>query len=321
MHSAIKELAILFKGSILDSITIVKKLFKLIIPVVILIKILSELKILPYLAYPFEPIMYLVGLPAEYGLAVVTAIFMTLSAGIVVFVSLIPELGTPTLAQASTFSIIVLIAHAMILECKIAQECGVSFWGQFMLRLIIAILAGVIMNVFYMLTDFHQEPAHILLEVSTDTSLMTWVKNELFNLCYIAFIIWVVLLGHAILVRLNVTTYLEKMLEPLLRIAGISSAAASIIVVGFTVGILYGGGILIKETQQNRMTKKDLFCAISLMGVAHALIEDTILMLLVGASVWVTFVFRIIFVIACAAAISFLYDKFVEKPIKSVVKS
>lgn len=313
MHTLISELYSLLKQSLLDTFKVAIKVYKVVIPIVILIKILTEYNLTHYLSYPLEPIMSLVGLPAEYGLAWAAALLVSLYSGIVVLVGLIPVIGIPTVAEASTFSLMALIAHSMLLECKITQECGVSFWGQFFIRFIVAIFAGMAMFAFYSFTGFHSYPATILLEVPETSTLSAWAIGEISNLCRIFLIIWFVLLLHAFLKRVHITDILEKLLSPFLALLGMSPATASTIVVGFFAGILYGSGLLIKTSHEHKMSKKDLFCAISLMGLAHALIEDTILMLLIGGSPWVTLGARFIIVLIVGLLISHLYDLLITK--------
>jgi hypothetical protein len=51
-----------------------------------------------------------------------------------------------------------------------------------------------------------------------------------------------------------------------------------------TLGISYGGGLIIQETKSKLVSKKDAFLSLSLMGLTHSIIEDTILILSIGAS-------------------------------------
>ncbi len=297
----------------LDTAKISKRVFKIIIPITILMKILVELDFIKYLAAPLEPIMALVGLPAEYGLAFAISLFVNLYSGIVVVMSIISEIGMPTVAEASIFSLMVLFAHNLLLEGKITQECGVSFLSQTVIRLVIAILSGIGLNLFYIYTGFHSEAAVILLEVPKDTSFIVWLLDELTNLFKIFMLIWLVLVMHTILTIIHVTDILEKMLSPFLKLLGLTKDTTSMLVVGFIAGIVSGSGLILKNTQEQKMKKKDLFCGITIMSLAHAIIEDTILMMLVGGSVWVTLVLRFFITLFAGMLLSFLYDKLQEK--------
>ncbi len=313
MISFFSEFFLLIKDTFFDALHVAKKIFKVVIPIIIIIKILTELSLIQYISIPFEPLMYLFGLPAEYAIAFIAALLVSLSGGIVAVVALIPELGVPTVAEASTFALVTLIAHSLLMECKIVQQCGLSFWGQAIIRFIVACFAGIGLNVFYLLTGFHQEPAHILLTVQTDPSFQAWALGEISNLLRIASLIWLVLFMHALLKKIHITDYLEKALTPFLKIFGISSSAASTVIIGFLAGILYGSGLLIKEAQSDKLTRKDLFLSTTLMGIAHAIVEDTILMLLIGASLWVSLGARLIVLLIAGIAIRYLYYRVYER--------
>jgi hypothetical protein len=75
-------------------------------------------------------------------------------------------------------------------------------------------------------------------------------------------------------------------------------------VIGMTMGLTYGGGLIIHETQAGHIPKKDVFAAVSLMSLSHALIEDTLLLALIGASPWGTLGARLVFSLAVTAALS-----------------
>ncbi len=313
MFSILNQTLLLLKETFFDALLVAKKIFKVIIPIIVAVKLLTELNLIQYISMPFEPLMYLFGLPAEYAIAFIAGLLVSLSGGIVAVVALIPELGVPTIAQVSTFALVTLIAHSLLMECKIVQQCGLSFWGQAFIRFVVACFAGVALHLFYITTGFHQEPATILLQVPSDTTWIAWLLGELSNLARIACLIWFVLFLHAALKKMHVTDYLEKALTPFLKIFGISSAAASTVIIGFLAGILYGSGLLIKEAQSDKLTKKDLFLATTLMGIAHAIIEDTLLMLLIGASLWVTLAGRLIVLLIAGVIIRYLYFRFYEK--------
>ena len=59
----------------------------------------------------------------------------------------------------------------------------------------------------------------------------------------------------------------------------------NIIIVGMTIGLQFGGGILIKEVNSAKIDKQSVFLSILMINLIHAIIEDTLLML----SCWRTF--------------------------------
>ena len=62
-----------------------------------------------------------------------------------------------------------------------------------------------------------------------------------------------------------------------------SREAAPVTIVGMTLGLTLGGGLIIQEARSGRLSKRDVFFSVALMSLCHSLIEDTMLMALLGA--------------------------------------
>ena len=76
--------------------------------------------------------------------------------------------------------------------------------------------------------------------------------------------------------------WLNKLILPALQWLGISSTMLPLTVAGLSLGIAYGGGLIIEEGKRPDVKAKDIFYAMTLMGVFHSIFEDTILMLSMG---------------------------------------
>ena len=87
-------------------------------------------------------------------------------------------------------------------------------------------------------------------------------------------------------------------------------AAATTVLVGMITGILYGSGIIIQESRCGRLTQHEVFSGLTLMGLAHAIIEDTCLMLLIGAHIGGIFFLRLALAFGFCALLHFLYLRF-----------
>ncbi len=82
--------------------------------------------------------------------------------------------------------------------------------------------------------------------------------------------------------KLRVVDVINKILRPILKLMGIGPKASAITVIGNTMGIAYGGGLIIHEARSGHIDKKDVFYSLTLMGLSHSLIEDTLLMVMIG---------------------------------------
>ena len=114
-----------FKNSFLDIKDICLPLYKILIPFIFIIKILEEIGIVKVISNFFEPIVQLMGLPAEFGIIWVTAIIVNVYAAIILFINIVPTLDL-TVAQVTVLTLIILIAHNILIESAISRAAGVS---------------------------------------------------------------------------------------------------------------------------------------------------------------------------------------------------
>ncbi len=269
-----------FKKSTHISLT----LFKLMIPIVVFIKILQEFGFIILLSEWLNPVMELVGLPGAMGLVWSTALLTNVYGGIVVYASLASEVPM-TVAQVTIISTMMLIAHSLPVEGRIAQKAGVSFILTLMLRITVAIVCAIIIDRLYLAYDLLQQPAQLLWSPDVvDTSWLSWLYNQIVSLSLIYIIVFALVALLDILKRLGIIQWINNLLRPLLHLLGIGREAETITLVGLTLGISYGGALLIDEAQAGHITPRDVLFSVSLLGLSHSLIEDTLLMMLIGAN-------------------------------------
>jgi len=270
-------------------------LFKLMIPIIIVIKILEYYGLVVLLSHWLTPVMDWVGLPGAMGLVWATALVTNLYGGIVVYASLASEVPM-TVAQVTIISSMMLIAHALPIEGRIAQKAGVRISLTILLRVGMAIVFGMIFSFIYSAGDWLQQPAELLwTPEAVDPSLLSWIKNQLLSLLVIFAIVFALVLLLDVLKRLGIIDHITNLLRPVLQLLGIGREAETITLVGVTLGISYGGALLINEAQAGHIKPNDVLFSISLLGLSHSLIEDTLLMMLIGADLTGILLGRVVF--------------------------
>lgn len=270
-------------------------LLKILIPVSIIVKILAEFGLIKVIGEYLSPVMNFVGLPGEFGLVWATAMSTNIYAGIVVFINL-SLTNIYSVAQVTILACMMLLAHALPIEVRIAQKAGVRLWYTLFLRIGGAILLGFLLNIiFTMLNLFQYNNKSIWQPIDVDPSLTVWIVDQLKFYLMIFLIILTLVSLMTILKKSGAINHLNKFLEPVLRISGMSKNAAPLTIIGTTLGLAYGGGLIIKEAKSGLLSKKDVFYSLSLMGMSHSLIEDTLLTLTIGASIFFILFGRVIF--------------------------
>lgn len=271
----------ILKTSFRTSLVVVK----IIIPVSVITRLLTQWGLIDYLGIALGPVMETVGLPGSMGLVWATSIVTNLYAGMVVFYSLAP-LESLTVSQVTVLATMMLVAHALPIELRIAQKAGPRFRIMVVLRLGGALSLGWILNQIYTRGGFLQSSASIIWQ--SDQKSLSWTEWALGEARTIG-VIFVIITALICLLRtmdtLRVTTILTRLLGPPLRLLGMSANAAPITIIGMTMGIGYGGGLIITEARSGRLSKKDVFFALSFMGLMHSIVEDTLLMIVMGGHV------------------------------------
>ncbi len=273
-------------------------LFKIIVPISILTRLLQQWGIVDYFGIILSPVMELVGLPGRIGLVWATAMITNLYGGMVVFASLAPGLDL-TVAQVSVLGTMILVAHSLPVEGLIAQKAGVRLRATLLIRVMGALLIGWILHLVYQMTGVLQQTNQALWNPPVvGHTWSSWVIAELRNMFYIFLIILTLTAVLMLLKRLGISDLMTRLLAPVLKTLGISREAAPITIIGITLGLSYGGGLIIQEARSGKLSKADLFASITLMGLCHSIFEDTLLMMVLGAHIsgiiWARLVFSLL---------------------------
>ncbi len=290
------------------SIHISLTLFKLMIPIIIVIKVLEEFGLVVLLSDLLAPVMELLGLPGAMGLVWATAMVTNLYGGLVVYASLASDIPM-TVAQVTLVSTMMLIAHGLPIEARIAQKAGVNITLTLLLRVLMAIIFAALFNQIYLIGNWLQQPAELLWTPGpVDSSLLSWVKDQLISLLLILLIVTALVTFLDVLNRVGIIQWINARIRPLLHLLGIGREAETITLVGLTLGLSYGGGLLIQEAQAGHIKPRDVLFSMSLLGLSHSLIEDTLLMMLIGADLSGILLGRVVFTLV----IIYLLVRFVK---------
>ena len=292
-----------FKELLKEIFDVTSTLFRIMIPIIIVIKVVEELGGIMSLSEWLSPIMESVGLPKEMGLVWATTILTNIYAGLIILISSDVPL---TVAQASVLGSMMLLAHSLPIEGAIAKKAGVSWLATLSVRVGGSLVLAWLLNLSYQYGDLLNYPATVLWqpEVSSDNSYIGWAIEQLKNFAVIFMVISALLLLLKVLKVLGIEKLMALLLRPFLRLLGISKDATNLTIIGITLGLSFGGGLLINEAKKGHIAARDVFTAIMLLNLLHSLIEDTLLILLIGANFYTIFWGRIVFSVLIVALLS-----------------
>ena len=280
----------------LDITKVTWDLYKIMIPIIILVKILEELGGIDYIAYALSPLMQLVGLPDAMGLVWATTLVTNIYGGMIIFISMAAD-EPLTIAQVTVLASMMLLAHNLPVEVSIAKKIGVRIAFNLLLRIGGALLVGLSLHMIYESGNWLQQ-TNVLLwtpTLATDTSLAMWIRLQLQALLQVFIVIALLMLFLKLLKSTGFERLLILLLSPILRLLGLGKKTATITIIGMNLGLTYGGGLLIAEAKKGELSHREIFGALSLIAICHSLIEDTLLVMLLGADISGALYFRLLF--------------------------
>ena len=280
------------------------ELARIIIPVTIATEILSRLGLIKAVAPALAPVMALFGLPPELGLPWLTGMLVGIWAAVPMVFVLLP-MGALSGADITVFSALLLFAHALPIEQKIIQRAGPGLIITTLLRVGGGMLYALLLHHVFQATGWlagPMQPAWI--PMAADGGWVGFFIGLAKAMAMMLAMLLALSFGMEILRVTGVMAWLMRLLAPVLRLAGIRGEAAELTSVGLFLGISYGGGLLIREARSGRVSPRQVFISCVFMGFAHSVIEDTAIVMSVGANIWGVLAGRVAFAIAATALIA-----------------
>ncbi|NQZ29713.1 MAG: hypothetical protein HRU06_00480 [Oceanospirillaceae bacterium] len=308
----------MFKKMFGEILQVYISLLKVMVPAIIAVKILDMFGGTLYLGQLLAPVMQWVGLPEQMGLVWATAILTNIYTAMIVFVDVSGDLQL-SVAQVSVIGVLMLVSHSIPIEGAVAKMVGVRWRITIAIKLIGGLLLAALVNFLYTSFDYQQQEATLLWQSSAqELTLMQWAVSQLELLVTIFFVISVLMILLAVLKKIGIEKLMHIALSPFLKLLNISKDASNITIVGITLGLSFGAGLLIKEVKSGKISKKDVLLSVCFLSIAHSLIEDTLLVLLLGADVVAVLWMRVLFALLVVALISrLLLRKSHRQPLNS----
>ena len=266
-----------------ETIILYWELLKVMVPVMILVRIAVEFGVIEVIGKAITPVMQWVGLPGEMGFVWVTAMVVNIYAGAAALLTLLPE-HPLTIAQATVLGSMILIAHSLPIEQRVAQKAGAGMLFTLGLRLTAALVYGMLLNIIYSgFPEFQKTAEVVFLPVSPPAQeWLPWALNSVHTLISIFWIILALLFVLNLLDLLKITPLISRILSPFLRLMGIGEKATSMTMAGTLLGLSYGGALIIQEARSGNLPEKDIFLSLAFMCLCHSLIEDTLFVMAFG---------------------------------------
>lgn len=292
-------------------------LLKILVPALLAIKVLELVGVTQWLGAALSPLMGLVGLPGEMGIVWATALMTNIFAGLVVLFEVWGEQGF-TVAEMTVLGALLLTGHALPVEGAVAKRAGVPWWVILSLRIGGGLVFAGLLSQIYQFQGWGLEAAQVSWRpVPPSDRWQDWVLAQGQSLLMILVVIAALMLILRLIRQLGLERFVHDLLSPMLRALGIGREAANVTVIGTTLGLSYGAGLLIRDLDRGLMSPRDSFLALCFLGLCHSVIEDTLLIMLLGAELWAILGARFLFAFVVVAIIARLPQTRSLKPLKA----
>ena len=282
-----KILAPSLKKSIYTSIW----LLKLILPISLAFRLLDYSGLLVYVADFLNPAFIHLGLPGNTAIVFITSIFLPLYASLALITSM-----ALTLRELTILALMCQIAHNLPVESAIQAKTGTSFWAMSSLRIFMSLTVGFVLNI--ILPQEMGMPSFLQTSAESMTSLtqifVAWGTTSLQLVAMIFAIISLLMISYRLLEEYNLINRFSKWIEPILKFFGLPKSTAFLWLIGYIVGLAYGGALMIDQMNEGKVAKSEGSLLNYHLAVSHSVIEDNLLFAALGVSFWFILATRLI---------------------------
>ena len=86
---------------------------------------------------------------------------------------------------------------------------------------------------------------------------------------------------------------LSRYLKPLTDFLGMSKESGFPLMVGLIFGLAYGAGVIVQSAKEGNLTQKDMVLLTVFLASCHAVFEDVLIFVAIGANGWLILASRI----------------------------
>ncbi len=109
-------------------------------------------------------------------------------------------------------------------------------------------------------------------------------SGSIYSVFQMAIIVIPIMIIMQIAEELDILAIVSKFLGPMVTPLGVSKEGALPFLVGLFFGITYGAGVIIPASKDGKLTKKEILLITIFLSVCHALVEDTMIFVVLGAN-------------------------------------
>ncbi len=107
----------------------------------------------------------------------------------------------------------------------------------------------------------------------------------------------------------HVLDYLSKFIKPVTNFLGMSKESGFPLMVGLVFGLAYGAGVIVQSAKDGNLTRRDMVLLSVFLASCHAVFEDVVIFVAIGANGWLILASRILAGVLVTYAVSKRLDR------------
>lgn len=270
---------------------------RMMLPITLGVAMLKYLGVIGVMTEYLTPVFKYIGLTGEGVLVFLTSIFASLYAAIAVIATLDLDFRMVTI-----LAVMGLICHNLIIETVIQRKAGADGVSMVVLRIASALLAAWVLN---LIIPADYTGNLVLSHITTSENATTmgemlwgWGRSMLELLPMMFALILSLNILQQILREFGLIEKLTRPLSPIMKVMGLPTQTSFLWVVMNSLGLAYGGAVLIAEISSNEIPQRDAKLLNTHIALNHSTLEDTFLFLAIGMGLGWLLIPRLLLAIA-----------------------
>lgn len=290
-------------------------LSKVIFPITLFITILGYTPVLHWIASFISPLMGMIGLTGEAAIPLVVGNALNLYAGIGAILSL-----DLTVKEVFILAIMLSFSHNLFVESAVAAKVGLRIPIIIAVRVGLALVSAFVINLVWQgggeqaVYGFGSATAPVTPEPSGWLAILgEGVLAGVTGIAQLALIVIPLMLVVQIMREKNWLKLIANGLAPLTKLIGVDKNTSVTLASGLSIGLAYGAGVMIDAVKEDKVKKKDLYIVFIFLVACHAVVEDTLVFLILGIPVWPLLVIRLTAALVLTITISRIWNSYDKK--------
>ena len=279
-----------FRAAFVAALRAFARIAVVVLPTYVAVVLFKHSPLLPWTVERMNPLMAAFGLPGEAAVVLVLGMTLNIYAAIAACAGLALTVG-----QATTIALVLGFAHNLFVEGAVLLRLTPLGGVWIALRVAAAIVAGLVFGPWFdALLPAAAPIAGQAAEAGAPASLMgEVVLGGGGTLVFLALVSMPIVFVLELARQAGVLARMRRPLAPVVRGLGLDERATEALLAGLFFGLVYGAGVIVSRVHAEGLPRSHVDRLCIALVLCHAIVEDTLLFLPVGAILWPVALVRI----------------------------